>query len=198
MSAFLGPIHFWLYNKVKIQNDIVENILSSIAEDNLKNKLKEKYGDEELKPLDEVIDVTNIHGWLQQRVSLVENKLAFTVTEILNNNSEKFEELKDIFKASGAEVSTLDSNSSLEEAYKAFNDSLLDGMPCDHANTLVSQENDEIIWKRNVCVHQDYWDANNGDISNYYLLRDELIKGLLSETNIKYEKIDDITSKISK
>lgn len=198
MSAFLGPIHFWLYNKIKIQNDIVENILLTVNDNNLKNKLTEKYGDEELKPLDEVIDVTNIHGWLQQRVTLVENKLAFTVTEILKENSDKLQELKDIFKAVGAEVSTLDSNSTLEEAYKAFNDSLLDGMPCDHANTLISQEDNETIWKRNVCVHQDYWDANGGDINNYYLLRDEFIKGLLSETNIKYEKIDEITSKISK
>lgn len=198
MSSFLGPIHFWLYNKIKIQNEIAENILSAAGNSDLKNKLIQKYGNEELKPLDEVIDVSNIHGWLQQRVTLVENKLAFVVTELLNENPSKIEEIKEIFANIGAKVSTLNNNSTLNEAYKAFNDSLLDGMPCDHANTLVSQEADEVVWKRNVCVHQDYWDANGGNIDVYYLLRDEFIKGLLSGTDIKYEKLDAVTSKISR
>lgn len=201
MSAFLGPIHFWLYNKIKIQNEIVEEILD-YSENNLSNNMREnfytKFSDNELKPLDQVIDVTNIHGWLQERVNQVESKLAYAVTELTKNSIGEFDVLKDIFKSKGAEVSILDNDSSLEEVYKAINDTLLDGMPCDHANSVILHADNEIVWKRNVCVHQKYWDEVEGDIKDFYRLRDEFIEGLLSETDVKFEKLDETTSKISK
>lgn len=201
MSAFLGPIHFWLYNKIKIQNEIVEEILD-YSENNLSNNMREnfytKFSDGELKPLDQVIDVTNIHGWLQERVNQVESKLAYAVTELTKNNPNNLDIIKDIFKSKGAEVSTFDNDSSLDEVYKAINDTLLDGMPCDHANSVILHADNEIVWKRNVCVHQKYWDEVEGDIKDFYRLRDEFIEGLLSETDVKFEKLDETTSKISK
>lgn len=200
MSAFLGPIHFWLYNKIIIQNEIVEEILD-YSENNFKNMreiLYKKYGNGDLKPLEEVIDVTNIHGWLQERVSQAEKKLAYTVTELTKSNPKHFDAIKDIFMSKGAEISLLDKDSNLEEAYKAINDTLLDGMPCDRANSIISQDENEIVWSRNMCLHEQYWDETGGNISDFYKLRDELIEGLISETNIKYEKLDEKTSKIYK
>jgi hypothetical protein len=200
MSAFLGPIHFWLYNKIKIQNNIVEDILDLSENTNLdlRKSLYEKYGDGDLKPLDEVIDVGNIHGWLQNQISMVEYKLAIAVTEILNKNPEIVEEIKTIFRNNGSKYSTLSSESTIEEAFKAVNDTLLDGMPCDHVNAVVTQNDREAVWKRYECVHSKYWDAAKGDVSIYYSFRDEFIQGLLSTANIKYEKIDDTTYKISR
>ena len=201
MSAFLGPIHFWLYNKIKIQNEIVEETLdyaTNSLNNNMRDDLYNKFGDGDLKPLDQVIDVTNIHGWLQERVNQVEKKLAYTVTELTKNNPENFQIIKDIFKSKGAEVSTFEKDSSLDEIYKAINDTLLDGMPCDRANSVVSQEDNEIIWKRNVCVHQQYWDDVQGDINDFYKLRDEFIEGLLSVTDVKYVKLNETTSRISR
>lgn len=201
MSAFLGPIHFWLYNKIKIQNEIVEETLdyaTNSLNNNMRDDLYNKFGDGDLKPLDQVIDVTNIHGWLQERVNQVEKKLAYTVTELTKNNPENFQIIKDIFKSKGAEVSTFEKDSSLDEIYKAINDTLLDGMPCDRANSVVSQEDNEIIWKRNVCVHQQYWDDVQGDINDFYTLRDEFIEGLLSVTDVKYVKLNETTSRISR
>jgi len=198
MSAFLGPIHFWLYNKIKIQNNIVEDILTLSENENLnlRNNLYEQYGDGELKPLDEVIDVSNIHGWLQDMISKVEYKLAYSVTEILRKDPDMIEELKTIFKNNGIKSSAVNEESTVEEIFKAINDTLLDGMPCDHVNALVSQDENEVVWKRYECVHSKYWDAANGDVADYYVLRDEFIKGMLSTTNVNYEKSDDVTSKI--
>lgn len=198
MSAFLGPIHYWLYNKIQIQNDIIEEIIS-FSENrnlNLRNKVYELYGDGKLLPLDEVIDNKNIHGWLQERVSMVENKLAYAVTKLLMENLQFIDELKKIFYDKGVEASALNSNSSLDYAFKLINDTLLDGMPCDHANVILSQDDYEVIWRREICVHQNYWDDNCGDIDIYYLLRDEFIKGLLSKTYVNYEKPDERTSRI--
>lgn len=202
MSKFLGPIHFWLYNKINIQHNIVDKIISFTEVKNLnlnlRNTLTKKYGEAEMKPLEEVIDVTNIHGWLQGKVSLEEYRLADAVTSILAENPSMLEDLKTIFFNMGKSVSRLNENSSLAEIYKAINDTLLDGMPCDRANELISQEENELVWKRNVCVHRSYWDEVNGDIDIYYLLRDEFIKGLLENVNVTYEKVDDVTSKISR
>lgn len=202
MSKFLGPIHHWLYNKINIQHNIVENIISFTEEknlnQNLRNTLTEKFGKAEMKPLEDVIDVTNIHGWLQGKVSLEEYRLAYAVTSTLAADSNLLEDIKIIFFNMGKNISELDENSSLSEIYKAINDTLLDGMPCDRANELLSQEEDEVVWRRNVCVHRNYWDEVNGDINIYYLLRDEFIKGLLENAKVNYEKIDDVTSKISR
>lgn len=200
MSKFLGPIHFWLYNKIKIQNNVVEDILhlSDSMELNIRNNLYEQYGDGDLKPLDEVIDVGNIHGWLQDQISKVEYKLAFAVTDILSKDPEKINDLKSIFKNNGEKCSTLNGESTIEEAFKAVNDTLLDGMPCDHVNGVVSQNEKEAVWKRYECVHSKYWDAAKGDVNIYYELRDEFIEGLLSAASIDYEKLSDTTYKITR
>ncbi len=198
MSAFLGPIHFWLYNKIKIQNNIVEDILALTDDTYFKKNLCEKYGDGDLKPLDEVIDVGNIHGWLQNQVSKVETKLAFAVTALLSKTPDSVEKIKEIFFRNGENYSPLNSNSQIEEAFKAVNDTLLDGMPCDHVNAVVNQDENEVVWKRYECVHSKYWSEAKGDIKIYYMLRDEFIKGLLNPSNIKYEKISDDTYKISR
>ncbi len=198
MSAFLGPIHFWLYNKIKIQNNIVEDILD-LSENmgmDLRKALYEKYGDGDLKPLDEVIDVGNIHGWLQNQISMVEYKLAFSVTEILNSNPEKLAEIKEIFKRNGIKYSELSAESTIDEAFKTINDTLLDGMPCDHVNAVVNHDENETVWQRLECVHSRFWDAAKGRADTYYALRDEFIEGILSKTNINYEKLNDTTYKI--
>ncbi len=200
MSAFLGPIHFWLYNKIKIQNNIVEEILnfSESKGVNLREDLYNEYGDGDLKELDQVIDTSNIHGWLQEQIIKVENKLAISVTEIINKDSASIETLKEIFYKNGVAASTLNENSSVEEAFKSINDTLLDGMPCDHALGLVSKDENEAIWKRYECVHSRFWEAAKGDSAVYYSLRDEFIKGLIEKANLSYEKIDETTSKISR
>lgn len=200
MSAFLGPIHFWLYNKIKIQNNIVEEILDLSEEKglNLRKDLYSEFGDGDLKELDQVIDTSNIHGWLQDQIIKVENKLAISVTQIINKDSDSIKILKDIFYNNGVKASALNENSSVEEAFKSINDTLLDGMPCDHALGVISQDENEAVWKRYECVHGRFWEAAKGDIAVYYSLRDEFIKGLVEKANLNYEKIDETTSEISR
>jgi hypothetical protein len=202
MSATLGPIHYWLFTKIKVQNSIVEQILSSIESKefylDIKNKLDQQFKSIDNRPLEELIDTTNIHGWLQECVSIVENRLAYVVTNLLKEDSKAIDNLMILFKNAGRGASSLNKDASIQEIYKEFGDTLLDGMPCDHVNTVVSQHNEEVVWKRNVCVHEQYWVSVGGDIRNYYLLREEFMKGMLSDVDASFEKIDEITSKIEK
>ena len=64
MSAFLGPIHYWLYNKIRFQEDLSDSILEAAKAKGWdeSGKLQENYTICELKPLEELIDLADIHG----------------------------------------------------------------------------------------------------------------------------------------
>lgn len=198
MSAFLGPIHYWLYQKIQIQQKIIEEIINSgeVLMPQLRNELDERYGESETRPLEEVIDQDNIHGWLQQRVAQVEYKLAYSVAELINRDPDIYRDLELIFEEKGNELSWKTDNAA--EAYKGIGDSLLDGMPCDHANTLLQESEDKVIWKRNHCVHKDYWEEAGGDMNLYYSLREAFIRGFLKDSPLAYEKMDEITHMIKR
>ena len=71
MSAFLGPIHYWLYNKIQLQEELIQDIATYGEKSGWpifsEKHLEEKTVNKELRPLNELIDVMNIHGWLQER-----------------------------------------------------------------------------------------------------------------------------------
>ena len=86
MSLFLGPVHFWLYDKIKNQ----EALTSLIAEHFGKGAEYTK----QLPPLEEVIDEGNIHGWLQSQITDAETRYASLVSVILNENENALDEIK--------------------------------------------------------------------------------------------------------
>ena len=196
MSAFLGPIHFWLYNKIQLQQELVEEVLNLTNDllPDLKEGLDTRYGKYEKKPLEEVIDQGNIHGWLQSSISQIEYMLAYGITEIIKADPSMLSKIDTIFQIKGEEKTTLISGSNAADAYKAIGDCLLDGMPCDHANCVLEENEEKVIWKRNACVHAKFWEEVCGDIHIYYSLREAFIKGYLKETQLVYEKVDEVTN----
>lgn len=205
MSAYLGPIHHWLYKKIKIQDKIVEDILF-LAEDNYNLKYREymdkEYGIIEKEPLEEIIEESNIHGWLQERIHIVEKRLAYLITNLLKEHAESYVEIKEIYKNTGlmeAQRILVNNEFTASELYKAaVNDSLLDGMPCDHVNSVKAQDDNNVSWKRNSDVHKEFWQAVDGDVANYHKLRDEYIKGFVANADATYENTNDSSFKISK
>jgi hypothetical protein len=202
MSAFLGPIHYWLYNKIQLQQAVVDDIylLGEQYGLSLKEECDNKFGIFENKPLEEMIDHGNIHGWLQERVSQVEYKYAYSVTKLLSSDPKGKEHLLSILSSNGKELARSFESTDLKatDIYKAITDHLLDGMPCDHANRLLEQNDAEVTWSRAVCVHTQYWDAVDGDIAVYYELRDAWMEGLVQELGFTFHKLDDTTYHISK
>ena len=191
MSAFLGPIHHWLYNKVKIQNEMAERILNEcVGEENresYENEILVKIGEFSVKPLEEIIDEINIHGWLQDKVSYVERKISIVVTNLLKDESDAAEKILDCMNNMGEEMGNqLSDITSPEAVYKILNDLLVDGMPCDHINQLTSKEEDKVEWLQTRCIHSQYWDEVKGDVANYYAIRNAFVTGLLSHTPIRY------------
>ena len=79
MSLMLGPIHTWLFRKIKLQNELVDNIIAKsielkYIEDDFKDMIDRRYGVLEDGDLADICDSSNIHGWLQSRITLVENR----------------------------------------------------------------------------------------------------------------------------
>ncbi|MFZ2680191.1 MAG: hypothetical protein WAX72_06900, partial [Clostridium sp.] len=70
MSLFLGKIHFWLFNKVLWFEGLEDEIIKLAQEEGLNvevlsAEINAKYGQKtENKNLEEIIDTSNIHGWL--------------------------------------------------------------------------------------------------------------------------------------
>lgn len=200
MSAFLGPIHYWLYNKIQLQQALVDMLYRLGEQNNLaiREECEKNFGTFENKPLEEMIDHGNIHGWLQERVSQVEYKYAYAVTVILESIDNSKEKLLNILSEYGKQLAT-DLKASGNEVtkatdlYKLIGDYLLDGMPCDHANRLISGSDTEVIWTRTLCVHSRYWDEVEGDIKVYYELRDAWMNGFVTEFGYLYEKQDETT-----
>lgn len=150
----------------------------------------------ETRPLDEVIDVENIHGWLQKCISQTEYKLAYAVTFLTEKDPEIIKKIESIFQRKGKEIASSISTGNAAEVYKAISDSLLDGMPCDNANTVLEESHEKVVWRRNICVHKKYWEEVGGDINVYYFLREAFLRGFLSGTSLVYEKVDEAANMI--
>ena len=136
MSAFLGPIHFMMYNKIQKQNDLLDEVIAYMQDNNIipdfSSKLKEKYGENEREALESVIDQNAIHAWLNNQVNIAESRLAYALKLILEKDKVLLEKVADIFYSNGlnnrlecADIIVV------EELFKILQINLIDGMPCD-------------------------------------------------------------------
>lgn len=207
MSAFLGKIHYWLYDKIQLQEKIIDNIikLSKVKGYNCEGLVNEsytKYGFPVTGILENEIEHTNIHGWLQQRIISAENRLAYVVTELLRNDVVTKEEVADIFYKNGMKIMEElgISEGYPEDFFKLIFDYMLEGMPCDRVNEVIENKENEIIWRTTRCLHGDYWRNVQGDFNNFYYFRDSWINGFLfaSGTGYKYTRTEDGVNVIRK
>lgn len=198
MSAFLGPIHYWLYNKILVGENMQKDLLvfaenKGIDVASLKTRVYEKYGKPDFSYLEDVIDEGNIHGWLQNRINSLEYRLASIVTELLNKDGVKIDEIETVFKENGTKAyeATENKEDTASGLFKVIFDNLVEGMPCDRVNNVEEESNDEVIWTTTTCVHRKFWDEIFGDVNNYYILKDAWITGFVNASeSFVYERKD--------
>ncbi|MGL5256188.1 MAG: hypothetical protein ACRC76_04035 [Proteocatella sp.] len=197
MSAFIGPIHSWLYNKIIFQDSLTDIILK-VSENKgyeLRNIIDDLYGELEKDELENIIDKSNIHGWLQERVNLVEVRLAYAVTKLIEFDEKNIELVLENVKAFGS-ANADTSKKSAEEIYLYLEEILLNGMPCDRVNNIESKSKNEVIWRQNIDIHEKYWIQLGGNILYYYEIRDSFIEGLLSDLDFEFIKLEDMVYSI--
>ena len=184
MSAFLGPIYFWLYNKIGNQEQLTKEIAAAAVQNGW-IKDAESYT-KTLLPLETVIDEGNIHGWLQAQITDAEIRYASLVTKILSGDANRLEELcKEAGRFGREHVINAES---AETAYKAFEDFFVNGMPCDRVNSVTESSAEKLSWEMTQDIHAQYW---NGDSSPYYAIRKSVMDGMLAGTNYHLASEDD-------
>lgn len=186
MSAFLGKIHFWLYKKILLHERLIDSVIGSATEkgypcEELLTESYGKYGEPVTGPLEDHINHSNIHGWLQERIFSVEKRLAFIITELLKKGIVTADEIALIFNQSGAEAAKdLDIRECKpQDLYTLIFDNMLEGMPCDHVNEILENADDVFSWRTTRCLHKEHWDEAGGDIGNFYYFRNSWIRGFL-------------------
>lgn len=203
MSAFLGKIHYLLYNKIQLNEDLLEGILNfaehkDILIKEITNKIYDKYGYPERRTLETVIDQGNIHGWLQLKIQSVEDRTAAVVTELIKNYLVNIDDISKVYYENGKNImEALEINDFLpKDLFDIIFTYMLEGMPCDMINKPVSESQDEFSWDSTRCIHKQHWDKVSGDINNYYILRTSWINGLLDNTSYSYIRNENGNNKI--
>ncbi len=196
MSAFLGRIHYWLYNKIQLHEKLIAEVaalakskgyesgVDAIVQDSYR-----KYGFPVTGVLEDEIVHSNIHGWLQERISSVEQRLAYVITEVLKSNLLKKDEITELFKQNAAGIVRESgiNQGSPQDFFNLVFDYMLEGMPCDRVNEIIESNDNSITWKTTICLHKDYWDEAGGDINDFYDFRSAWINALLRESKSGYE-----------
>lgn len=183
MSAFLGHIHYWLYNKILLQEEQTRDIAMYAQKNGCINKDTYTYADG--RPLEEIIDEGNIHGWLQEHIHSAESGYAQLVTDIISAGG-TLEQLKTVAFEFGRKHSF--AGDTPEAAYKFYNDSFVNGMPCDGVNQLTDKSDNSISWTEMLDVHSEYWQSIGGNSDDYYELRSAVLNGMLDGTEFAFEE----------
>jgi len=198
MSLYLGKVHYWLFNKILWFEGLEEEIINLAKEEgldvsSLAKEINENHGEKLPNlPLEDMIDTSNIHGWLQGKIHSAEGRMAAWTTKLLNSNEKVKAKLENIYihqgrKAAKEVKEKLDPASNAMDIYDRINDYILDGMPCDRVNEVLVSTEYMVQWSRRICVHKDIWNRESGDVSYFYSLRGLWIKAFVNEVNGNYE-----------
>ncbi len=195
MSRFLGPIHHWLFKKIQLHEALEAQLIHVYASkygheiNGMVEKTVNKYGHPlSDAPLDQLIDTDNIHGWLQSRISIAETRQAAILTSVFQSHGQEAVEIAmDLYRQQGVQSgSDAKSKGQVESApaiYKALNNYILEGMPCDNVNNVTVADPDLVEWKNTQCLHKGYWEAVGADIEVFYQLRAQWVKSFVENAN---------------
>lgn len=196
MSQFLAPIHTWLFNKIKLAQDLESNIvkvhIDTFGEEvlNVQEEAIKLYGEYiQNKPLEELIDVNNIHGWLQNKIIEVESRSAYIISKYYDIYKEKSKELTtEEYKKQAIECANDESNkvNSPDNVYISLNNYMLSGMPCDRATSITEKNDDYVVFEQVGCIHQKNYEKGNGNLNYLYELKDLWIKSFVENLSVKY------------
>ena len=188
MNGFLAPLHFLMYEKILFLNEYTENYIKIAEENDVELKELESFTAIEDKPLDSIIDMDNIHQWIETRVDSAEGKFAYVVSEILKKDENLLIELLKYSYRRGRDEYF---SKNADDAFKLIVSKFLDGMPCDGCISLVESEKDHVKFIIEKDAHKKFW--KYGISSEYYWeIRNKYIKGLLSSSRYFLYRQDNV------
>ena len=189
MSAFLAPIHFWMYDKILIAQELTFKLEEKFLNKEEREEVESLFPGLYSKDLEEVIDQSNIHGWLHTAVSNVEIRFAYIVKTLLDRGI-SLEEIKKVAFEYGKSFPEQEV-SSLKDAYELLMDILLDGLPCDVSISVTREEENELEFVLYNDIHKQYFNEFNLEVSLYHEIREAFVNGIFERYSLKYKNISD-------
>ena len=197
MSLFLGKIHYWLFNKILWFEKLEEIIIDLAKEEgfdieSLRKDIEGKYGKKlPDKPLEELIDTSNIHGWLQNQIHSAERRMSAWTKLLIEADKDNYAKLEKVYsKQAVVAAKEIKDAGQLpqtpEQIFNCMNDYILDGMPCDRVNEVVVKDDDKIERVQRICVHKDKWEEVGCKVDYFYDLRNIWIESFVNELNSNY------------
>jgi len=195
MSRFLGPIHHWLYNKINLLEDIEQGILTNIVDaseqESLKSELESTFGPYlNNAPLDQLIDQDNIHGWLQNKIKIAEQRQSKMVQHLVKKDGDAiYAKIAEVYanfgKIQGQALATTEAQTP-EMLFKSLDNFLLEGMPCDRVNAVTENSTDKLEWQKDRCVHAPFWNEGGTNVERYYDFREAFSKAFVETANADF------------
>ena len=196
MSAFLAPIHFWMYDKILIAQELTFKLEEKFLNKEERKEVESLFPGLYSKDLEEVIDQSNIHGWLHTAVSNVEIRFAYIVKTLLDRGI-SLEEIKKVAFEYGKTFPEQEV-SSLKDAYELLMDILLDGLPCDVSISVSREEENELEFVLYNDIHKQYFNEFNLEVSLYHEIREAFVNGIFERYSLKYKNISDSNKLITR
>ena len=196
MSAFLAPIHFWMYDKILIAQELTFKLEEKFLNKEEREEVESLFPGLYSKDLEEVIDQSNIHGWLHTAVSNVEIRFAYIVKTLLDRGI-SLEEIKKVAFEYGKSFPEQEV-SSLKDAYELLMDILLDGLPCDVSISVTREEENELEFVLYNDIHKQYFNEFNLEVSLYHEIREAFVNCIFERYSLKYKNISDSNKLITR
>ena len=183
MSAFLGPIHSLMYNRIITMQQVI-NALADLSKAEGWNVDVNDFVIEDFPPIEEAVDLSNIHASLFGMVDGAEKRFAGVVAAIAKDKLERLEKIEATVKAVG-ESMRIEGVNSPEDACFKLQEVLLVGMPCDRASMVNLNSDGKVEIIRAIDLHSSYFKETGLDVYLYYQLLMAFITGLFSESTVK-------------
>ncbi|MCK6467164.1 MAG: hypothetical protein L6Q53_03075 [Candidatus Brocadia sinica] len=193
MSLVLGPIHHWMYGKIKTTEARESAIVSEFkakygAEaDKILEQVYKKYPKSSVhKPLEELLANKPIHQGIQSLIVEIETREAATIAAFCAKYSDAAKVAADAVRKHGIScgkeaarskgLSPAECNST-SKVFEVMGDYLCDGMPCDRGAQVVAESEKTTSWDHESCVHELYWRNAGADFLTMCNIINEWIAG---------------------
>ncbi|MFQ5432699.1 MAG: L-2-amino-thiazoline-4-carboxylic acid hydrolase [Nitrospinota bacterium] len=204
MSMFLGPIHYMMFNKIKIAAGRSAAVISTFEKkypaetgETVQAALPDGVVDFSGAVLEEILGDSPIHGFLQSLIDKVEISEASLVTALLYRFPDDANELlMDAFRSHGAETaSAVQAESPGQSVENMLMQHYLEGMPCDQVSSYRTDGNGSTIVEHSDCVHKNKWESAGAPFETMCELLDAWVEGFAAALapGVKLERTEAIS-----
>lgn len=201
MSLVLGPIHHWMYGKIKTTMTREASIVAAFTAkygaeaDKILEAVYKKHPKVDVnQPLEKLLGNKPIHQGIQELIVKTETREASIIAAFCAKYDDTGKVAgeaarkhgvscgKEAIKAKG--LSTADC-SNTSKVFEAMGDYHCDGMPCDRGAHVVSESAKRTAWDHESCVHEAYWKNVGADFLTMCNIIHEWVSGFGEGVNQK-------------